>query len=398
MQSMGSRYDRRSISPDNLSLYSQALITLRPGLAESYSSWNSRRLNAFARREESLPVPVISVGNIAFGGTGKTPVVLSLGRWLASKERKVGVVCSGHAGKIRKAGGIVSDGAHVFLDASSAGEEAVLIAHALRDLHIPVAAGAQRTALGQLLIDRYGVDTILLDDGFQFRSLHRDADLCLVDATNPFGAAGIEDFGYLREPPHALKRATAILLTKANLIPFLELPSKGTVVHRDWVMEQLEVLAPGVPVFEVPVVDVHLERAWDPPAEVPDREDAHATAEIVEVAPGAGILDAEATVSPARLLPISAIGNAEGFEATCRMAGLLFRDPVRYDDHAAFSQGDILWWNQLAAQWGYAGIVVTSKDWVKIHPLRGGLRVPCYVLTMRLEPPSWDDLGLDLHH
>ncbi|HYE79647.1 MAG TPA: tetraacyldisaccharide 4'-kinase, partial [bacterium] len=154
---MGSRYDRRSISPDNLSFASQALLALRPGLGSSFASWNARRLGAFARKTEHLPVPVVSVGNIAFGGTGKTPVTLSLARWLTERGRRVGVVASGHIGRLRKEGALVSDGGHVFLDVPQVGEEAVLLARALRELRIPVAAGAPRGDLARQLIDRHGV-------------------------------------------------------------------------------------------------------------------------------------------------------------------------------------------------------------------------------------------------
>ncbi|HYE79904.1 MAG TPA: tetraacyldisaccharide 4'-kinase, partial [bacterium] len=186
------------------------------------------------------------------------------------------------------------------------------------------------------------------------------------------------------------------LLTKTNLLPFLERPVVGPQpsenrprmlpATRDWILGSLAEYAAGVPVIEVPATGLHLELVWDPPPETPER----GTAEPLEAAEAESEPPApEPGGNPMRLLPVSAIGNAEGYEATCRMAGLRFRDPVRYDDHTVFSQGDVLWWTQLARQWDYPGIVVTSKDWVKIHPLRGGLRVRCYVLTMRLEPPDW---------
>ncbi|MCG3152217.1 MAG: Tetraacyldisaccharide 4'-kinase [bacterium] len=398
---MATPHDRRTISPDNQSLYSQLLLGLRPWLGSQYAVWNARRLSRYATQPVQLTVPVISLGNITFGGTGKTPLILSLVRWLHEAGHRPGVIAAGHGGSRRRTGVLVSDGIRVLQPLAAVGEEAQLLAHALKSAGVPVAAGMKREQLGQMLLDRGLADCLVLDDGFQYRTLQRDADLVLIDATNPFGAGGAEAYGFLREPPSSLRRASAILLTKGNLIPLLELPRQGVHVHRDWVLDEIRRHIPeSLPIVDVPVQAPHLERVWHPheaglqspdPIADPLQKSPSPAASLYPLArPDLPALEDPAL--PQHLMPVTALGNPEAFEATCRLAGLQISQPVRYEDHYVYSLTDLIWWNQLLSRGTQQGIVVSSKDWVKIHPMRKALQMPCWVLTADLSPPDWGAL------
>jgi|GEM_PF-3060603 len=398
---MTTPYDRRTVSPDNLSLWSQVALFLRPTLGAQYAAWNTRRLEQYAHKVTRLSVPVISIGNITFGGAGKTPLVLSLSKHLVEQGYRPGIVANGHGGRLRKSGALVSDGLRIMRDPAAVGDEAVLLGHALKEAGVPVSAGMYREQVGQLLIDKCGVDCLILDDGFQYRSLVRDADLVLIDATNPFGAGGREAYGFLREPIESLKRASAILITKANLIPLLDLPDTGVVVHRDWLLGELERVVPeDIPRIDVPIVAPHLQRVWHPHegSQVSDDPISDPLRPATKVSPfplARPTLPAiDDPTAPQSLLPITALGNPEAFEATCRLAGLHVSQPVRYEDHYQYALGDLIWWNQLISRSTHEGIVVSSKDWIKIHPMRKALQMPCWVLTAELQVPDWSKLYL----
>lgn len=161
-----------------------------------------------------LQVPVISVGNLAAGGTGKTPTVLFLAAELRRRGFRPAVVSRGYRGSAERTGGVVGDGERVLLEADQAGDEPRLLAERLPG--VPVIVGADRYAAGTNAIRRFSPDVILLDDGFQHRRLARDVELALLDARRPLGNGHLLPRGPLREPPGALKRADALILTRSD--------------------------------------------------------------------------------------------------------------------------------------------------------------------------------------
>lgn len=159
-------------------------------------------------------VPVISVGNLAVGGTGKTPVVDWLVKDFLDQGRRPAVVSRGYGGSFAGKVGIVSTGNGLLLKASEAGDEPVLLAS--RNPQALVFVARKRAAGVQLAVEGYGADVIILDDGFQHRAVQRDLDLVLLDAANPYGNRWPLPAGLLREFPSALKRADLLLLTRSN--------------------------------------------------------------------------------------------------------------------------------------------------------------------------------------
>jgi tetraacyldisaccharide 4'-kinase len=159
-----------------------------------------------------LPCPVISVGNLTLGGTGKTPMAIAIAGRLQGCGLKVSVVSRGYKGGREHRGGIVSDGHRIRLSPEEAGDEPYLMACRLKG--VPVVVGRDRFRAGMKAWREFGVDCIVLDDAFQHLALCRDLDLVLLDFMRPFGNGRLFPAGPLREPLAALTRAGAVVLTR----------------------------------------------------------------------------------------------------------------------------------------------------------------------------------------
>ena len=160
-------------------------------------NWLYSKMIVHPRR---APLPVISVGNIAFGGSGKTPLVIHLMSFLSKQGLKPAMVSRGYRGKWERSGGVLSDGKNLLGSWQESGDEAFMAA-----LNIPQAGifiGKDRARSCQMAKDQ-GFDIVVLDDGFQHRRLSRDVDIVLYDP---------EDRCFLREPVSSLERAGALLL------------------------------------------------------------------------------------------------------------------------------------------------------------------------------------------
>ena len=131
-------------------------------------------------KEIKLPCPVISVGNITVGGTGKTPCVIMLAQMLQKNGFQPAVISRGYGGKSNNPVNIVSDGQKILLDSETAGDEPFLIANALKG--IPVITGAKRIITGQIAIDKFGANVLICDDAMQHRQIFRDINLVLLDS------------------------------------------------------------------------------------------------------------------------------------------------------------------------------------------------------------------------
>src|SRR6266403_2629912 len=187
-------------------------------------------------RERALGILVISIGNLTVGGTGKTPIVEKFARALQSGGRRVAILSRGYKSvpQPRKRSWlrgfdkknvapprIVSDGKSLLLDSITAGDEPYMLAHNLKDVIVLV--DKDRVKSGRLAIDKWQVDTLLLDDGFQYLHLKHRLDMVLVDRQAPFGNEFLLPRGTLRERPRNLRRASYIFITKNTGEPNFEL-------------------------------------------------------------------------------------------------------------------------------------------------------------------------------
>src|ERR1700692_4951504 len=175
-------------------------------------------------RERTLGCLVISIGNLTVGGTGKTPIVEKFARALQAGGRRVAILSRGYKSVPRKRGWrsrfsgdsepprVVSDGKSLLLDSLTAGDEPYMLAHNLKDVIVLV--DKDRVKSGRFAIDKWNVDTLLLDDGLQYLHLKHRLDMVLVDRQAPFGNEFLLPRGTLREPPRNLRRASYIFITK----------------------------------------------------------------------------------------------------------------------------------------------------------------------------------------
>lgn len=173
-------------------------------------------------------VPVISIGNLTVGGTGKTPVVDALVKKLLEQGLRVAVVSRGYGGRSQDAVGCVAKGdGHLLLTPRDAGDEPCLLALRNPSLQVYV---ARKRALGVKAAEQAGAQVIVLDDGFQHLAVHRDVDVVLLDARAPLGNGLLLPAGPLREAPDALNRANLVIMTHADQ-PRDEIPFHGPVLH-----------------------------------------------------------------------------------------------------------------------------------------------------------------------
>jgi tetraacyldisaccharide 4'-kinase len=157
-------------------------------------------------RSKRLDANVISVGNLTVGGTGKTPMVIWIAKRLLFYEQKTGILTRGYHGR-RGPEGLTSD-------------EVELMKFRLDD-KVEFGIGADRYGEGKRLVSD-GVEWLILDDGFQHMQLARDANIVLIDATNPFGGGRLLPSGFLREPKSALRRADIVVITRGERAPAVE--------------------------------------------------------------------------------------------------------------------------------------------------------------------------------
>jgi tetraacyldisaccharide 4'-kinase len=187
--------------------------------------------NARIFRDTTLGVQVIAIGNLTFGGTGKTPVVEKFARELRDAGRNVAILSRGYRSKPppfhrwlldkilfredQTPPRVVSDGKSLLLDSEMSGDEPYMLASNLKD--VVVLVDKDRVKSGRYAIEKFGCDTLLLDDGFQYWELRgRRHDVVLVDRQQPFGNEHLIPRGSLREPPSHLARAHTIFITKSD--------------------------------------------------------------------------------------------------------------------------------------------------------------------------------------
>jgi tetraacyldisaccharide 4'-kinase len=164
-------------------------------------------------KTRTLPCPVISVGNMTVGGTGKTPLVMALAKALMGRGISVAILSRGYK-RTKTSEPVVSDGRNIFLSPEESGDEPFLMAQVCQG--VPVLVGKNRFANGRVANQQFGVQGLLLDDGYQHVRLHRDLDILLIDSTLGFGDHHLLPRGILREPLSHLRRAHLLLLTKVE--------------------------------------------------------------------------------------------------------------------------------------------------------------------------------------
>ena len=329
-------------------------------LEKMYFSQVEKKRTADMAGAVSAHVPVISVGNITAGGTGKTPCILMLAELFRSIGKKPAIISRGYKSGLEKEGGCVSDGSSILVSQQMAGDEPYMMARKLPS--VPIFIGKDRIASVKRA-EAMGVDILLLDDGFQYWKLRRDQDIILIDATNPFGYGHGLPRGLLREPLDALSRASLFILTKSDQVHLTDLME---------IREELARLAPGVPVLS----------------------STHAPSKVVPYEKWKAFLH-EGTLEDVRMKKaylVSGIGNPAAFKKTAREAGLRPVGGMPFPDHHRYTEEDVRNAISEAKAKGAELIVMTEKDAVKMLSLDSLAEsdIPFYVLEIAMTLPRED--------
>ena len=305
-------------------------------------------------KSHSLPVSVISVGNLTMGGTGKTPVVMYIAKLLISTERKPAVISRGYGGKSKKRINVVSDGKRIRMAVDQSGDEPRLIADALP--RVPVLTGPKRAILGESAITQYYADTIIMDDGLQHMSLRRDLNFVLFSARTFLGNGRVFPGGEMREPLTALKRAHGFVITGVD-----GKNSKGVDEFKMF----LENKFPKRPVFlgkYIPTCLVSLKNT-----------------EIITLEKGKTI----------KFFGFCGIADPDSFINTLVREGFNMVGFRSYRDHHAYSMSDLEELIGNAAQNEARALITTEKDMVKLRRLK--VNFPVYALRIELEMEEFFD-------
>ena len=282
------------------------------------------------KRRHRLPCRVVSVGNVTAGGTGKTPVVIWVAQRLLAQGFKVAVLSRGYRRTSRASQLLVSDGRIMLTGPDEAGDEPYLIATSCRG--VVVAVGADRYRLGRWVLDRFAPDCVLLDDGFQHRSLQRDVDIVLIDASDRAGLQALLPVGRLREPLSAVSRASAIVLTRVDAEP--DVQAIRTLINTSAVVDVEPILV---------------------------RFEADGYVDV-----GSGAIKTMQEAAGRRAVIFSGIGNPASFRNLLIRHGVKVEGEVVYPDHYAYTQADLDRLRERARCVGADVLLTTEKDAVKI--------------------------------
>jgi tetraacyldisaccharide 4'-kinase len=331
-------------------------------LGALYSATMRARLALYRRgalRVHRINSPVISVGNITTGGTGKTPIVEWIARAAVREMASVCVLTRGYGRVDAGSRVVVSDGEHILADAREGGDEPRLLAEMLQGV-AAVISDADRVAAARWAEENLKSNLFILDDGFQHLRIARDLDLVAVDATNPWGGGRLLPRGRLREPLDGLKRASCIILTRAEQSQDI-----------DSLRRQAERFSNGRPVLI-------------------SRTRTKAIRSLNEtmresVAPDFSSHPSSLIPHPSSSQPVAAfcaLGNPSSFFSHLRSDGHTLSYTRAFTDHYVYKQSDV---DAIVAEAGRAGarvLLTTAKDAVKLRSLRFDL--PCYLLEIEL--------------
>ncbi len=297
------------------------------------------RLFCFKKRifkTKKISVPVISIGNLTVGGTGKTPMTIYIAKMLKSLGYKTVVISRGYKGRAGKKGGIVSNGEKVLMQGVDAGDEPYLIAKTLES--IPVLVGKNRFKSGIKAINKFAPDAIVLDDAFQHLKISRDVDLLLIDFSMPFGNYYMLPRGVLREPLSSIKRGSAIVLTRCKTESSgYQSCSKSLFYEK--------------PVFRTSHVP-YIKRVIK--------------SELLESIKEHDTIINNKLLKGAKVFLFSGLGNNDDFWETVKSFGCNIAGFKHFSDHHAYSRNDCIDIYKMAKVSEANFIVTTEKDFVKI--------------------------------
>ena len=297
-----------------------------------------------------LGVPVISVGNLTTGGTGKTPLVEWIARELAQTGKRVCILTRGYGRRRAGTRVIVSDGNEILADAALAGDEPLFLAERLKGLAAVISDG-DRVSAARWALEHFHTDVFVLDDGFQHMRVARNLNILTVDATNPWGNGKLLPAGVLRESRAELTRADCVVITRADD------PNTTAELRRE-----LTSKSKNCPVFSSRMRLVGLR--------------------AVEARPGQPLTPSE-EIGALRAAAFCGLGNPESFFTLLRLGGYQLVHTQTFRDHHRYTQTDVDRVARESIKRGAQILLTTAKDEVKLRSLE--LDLPCYTADIAIE-------------
>jgi tetraacyldisaccharide 4'-kinase len=292
---------------------------------------------------KKLPKPVISVGNITWGGTGKTPIVIELLDFLAASNFKSTVLTRGYLRKTKLP--ILLKNSTMGVYAMAGGDEPLLIAKSVPKAIIIVGADRYKNAL--MFGDESNPDVYVLDDGFQHWKIKRNLDIVCVNVANPFGNGMLIPAGILRENPKALKRADIVVITNCDMV------SKDELYNLEKELVDLSGKEPILTCygdFKYKKVDLNTDFNVD-------------------------------ILKKSKVYSLSAIGFVQGFRNSIGKSGITLKDSIILRDHSEYNNYEL---NKLIAKKeADAYFIVTAKDAVKLQNIDAKIKERIAVLTVK---------------
>lgn len=302
----------------------RASLTYRFGVA--VRDWLYRIGFFTAKRCEGK---VISIGNITTGGTGKTPFTLFVAQWLQSRNVSFAILSRGYRSQSEKKGLVFNS--ETLPANETVGDEMALLARKLPRTWFGIGRDRRRNI--RILQMQHGIRAFVMDDGFQHRKLHRDLDIVLVDAVNPFGNGWLLPSGSLREPISSLSRADAVVITRTESVHAADLADLNKRISKFVGADR---------VFEVRTLISNL------------RDFANgSTIDLASLTRGNCIL-------------FSGIGNPNGFSHLLRANGIAVSKSIVFDDHHRYCEADISGLRGELAVSSNTLLLTTEKDAIKL--------------------------------
>lgn len=297
-----------------------------------------------------VSIPVISVGNLTVGGSGKTPLVDWIAGNLAGHGHRVCVLTRGYRRANPTQRVLVSNGEQILSDTEQSGDEAMMLAESLLN-KAAVVCDADRVAGAEWVIENLKGDVLVLDDAFQHVRLARDLDIVTIDASNPWGNGWLLPAGILRERISRLSRADCIVVTRS---------------HSNQLLENEIRQVTDAPIFT-------------------------SETSIQRIAPlDSAVAPNEEIILNQPLAAFCGIGNPSAFFQQLGEKRFTMRHTEAFRDHHHYTQADIDSVTQRAAEAGAAALITTAKDAVKLRGMR--FTLPCYVAHLKFEVPDSDKL------
>ena len=274
---------------------------------------------------------IICIGNISLGGSGKTPLTISVASFLKKKGFSVGVVTRGHGRNNIKNSFFLNDEGW-----KDAGDEAIILKNNL-DLSIPIYVSSDKVLAAKEL-SSFGCEVVVVDDGFQHRRLHRDIDILLLSPKNQEGKSlSMFPYGTLREPISCLKRSDIVISTKSNL------SNNPSSLREDFVLDlnfKNEVLCSGA---------------------------SKTLGDIMNMK---------------NILSLCAIGDPESFKKSLELINIRTTQHLSFQDHHPFSKKDVAAINKTIDDKKIDNIVCTEKDYVKLKDFKNFINAPLYAIVL----------------